>query len=351
MQHKVRRVYMPKLKVMVLLFGLFLLLLVVVKGVLLSGRFMQSTGITPATLFRLVFDSGADLRPIDGRVNMLLLGIPGGEHEGRDLTDTILVLSFHEKNHTVSMISLPRDIWSDTLKDKVNSAYHYGELKSRETGSASGRKKGGLILSKAIVSDIVGLPIQYALVLDFSGFRKIIDLVGGIKVNVPKSFTDSEFPVPGKENDTCGGDTEFRCRYEPLHFEAGIQRMDGETALNYVRSRHAEGDEGSDFARGRRQQEVLLALKVRLMSRDIYLRPGELEKLYRAFDEATDMDMNIGELLTVGKLFMGIPKEQTQRISLEDKLYTPPSSWYGRYVLLPIEDFQKIHEFIQKSLK
>ena len=99
--------------------------------------------------------------------------------------------------------------------------------------------------------------------------------------------------------------------------------MDGETALQYVRSRHAEGEEGSDFARGRRQQEVLLALKARLMSKDIYLNPGELEKLYGAFDEATDMDMNIGELVTVGKLFMGIPKEQTQRISLEDKLYTP----------------------------
>lgn len=342
MQPKVARVYIPKLRVIVLLFGLFLLLLVMVKGVLFSTGFMQSTGITPTTLFKLVFDSGANLHPMDGRVNILLLGIPGGDHEGTDLTDTILALSFHEKNHTLSMISLPRDIWSDTLKDKVNSAYHYGELK---------KKGGGLVLSKAVVSDMVGLPIQYALVLDFSGFRKVIDLVGGVEVNVPKSFTDDEFPVPGKENDTCGGDPEFRCRYQPLHFEAGIQRMDGETALQYVRSRHAEGEEGSDFARGRRQQEVLLALKARLISKDIYLNPGALEKLYGAFDEATDTDMNIGELLTVGKLFMGIPKEQTQRISLEDKLYTPPSSWYGRYVLLPEESFEDIHKFVSKSLK
>lgn len=351
MESGTRRVHHPKIAAVVLLFGVILLLFVAAKGILVSGRFMQSTGITPTTLFKLVFDSGADLHPIEGRVNILLLGIPGGDHEGTDLTDTILVLSFHEKNHTLSMISLPRDIWSDTLKDKVNSAYHYGELKSTQGGSASGRKKGGLILSKAIVSDMVGLPMQYALVLDFSGFRKVIDLVGGIEVNVPKSFTDTEFPVPGKETDTCGGDTEFRCRYEPLHFDAGAQVMNGDLALKYVRSRHAEGEEGSDFARGRRQQEVLLALKTKLMSREIYLHPGQWEKLYAAFNEATDMDMNIGELLTVGKLFMNTPKEQTQRISLEDKLYTPPSSWYGRYVLLPIEDFQKIHEFIQKSLK
>ena len=342
MEPRTRHVDIPKMHLVVLLFGVLLLLFVVSKAILFSARFMRTTGITPTTLVRLIFDNGADLHPIDGRVNMLLLGIPGGDHEGTDLTDTILVLSFHEKNKTVSMISLPRDIWSDTLKDKVNSAYHYGELK---------KKGGGLILSKAVVSDMIGLPIQYALVLDFSGFRKVIDLVGGIEVNIPKSFTDPEFPIPGKENDECSGDPEFRCRYEPLHFDAGPLIMNGDLALKYVRSRHAEGDEGSDFARGRRQQEVLLALKSKLMSKDIYLNPGELEKLYGAFDEATDMDMNIGELLTVGKMFMQTPKERTQRISLEDKLYTPPSSLYGRYVLLPEESFEAIHAFVKSSLK
>ncbi len=342
MQPKVRRVYMPKVKLAFLLFGVFFIALLILKGLSISSGFMQATGITPVTLFRLVFDAGADLKPIDGRVNILLLGIPGGTHDGADLTDTILVLSFHEKNQSLAMISVPRDIWSDTLKDKVNSAYHYGEVK---------KKGGGLVLSKAIVSDMVGLPIQYALVLDFSGFRKVIDLIGGIEVNVPASFTDTEYPIPGKENDECEGDTEFRCRYEPLHFEGGVQVMDGDQALQYVRSRHAEGDEGSDFARSRRQQEVILALKEKLMSSDIYLNPGKVDNLYGAFDEAADTDMNIGELLTIGKLFLKTLKEQTQRISLEDKLYTPPSSWYGRYVLLPEESFEAIHAFVRKEFK
>lgn len=327
----------------VVFFSVLLLgLLLVWKSILVSRQFMNRTGITPMTLFKLVFDSGADLKPIDGRVNILLLGIPGGLHDGNDLTDTILVLSFHEKNQSLSMISVPRDIWSDTLKDKINSAYHYGGIK---------KNGGGLVLSKAIVSDMVGLPIHYALVLDFSGFLKVIDLVDGIEINVPIAFTDSEFPIPGKENDKCGGDIMYRCRYVSLHFDAGLQTMDGDLALKYVRSRHAEGDEGSDFARGRRQQEVLLALKTKLLSKEIYLHPGELEKLYGAFDNATDTDMNIGELLTVGKLFLKMHKEKTQRISLEDKLYTPPSSWYGRFVLLPKESFEEIHEFIARSLR
>lgn len=342
MESRIRRGHVTKISIVILLLAAAFVLFIAAKAVLFSLRFMQTTGITPTTLTRLIFDSGANLHPMEGRVNILLLGIPGGNHEGTDLTDTILVLSFHEKNRTLSMISLPRDIWSDTLKDKVNSAYHYGEIK---------KNGGGLVLAKAIVSDMVGLPIQYALVLDFSGFRKVIDLAGGVEINVPKSFTDSEFPIPGKENDPCNGDPLLRCRYEPLHFEAGTQTMNGDTALKYVRSRHAEGEEGSDFARGRRQQEVLLALKSKLLSKDVYLNPKQAEKLYGAFDEATDMDMNIGEVLTVGKLFMNTPKEQTQRISLEDKLYTPPSSWYGRYVLLPAESFEAIHAFVKSSLK
>lgn len=342
MEPKTRRIYAPKVKLVVILTVVFLVLYTLLRVVNFSRSFMTTTGITPTTLFKLVFDAGADLKPIDGRVNLLLLGIPGGVHDGTDLTDTILVLSFHAGHQTLSMISVPRDIWSDTLKDKVNSAYHYGEAK---------KKGGGLVLAKAIVSDVVGLPLQYALVLDFSGFRKIIDLVGGVEINVPKSFTDTQYPVPGKETDECDNDPLFACRYEPLHFDSGLQVMDGERALKYVRSRHAEGNEGSDFARGRRQQEMLLALKSKLLSKDIYLHPGEIDDLYAAFDEATDMDMNIGEMMTIGKLFMQTPKENTQRISLEDKLYTPPSSWYGRYVLLPVESFEAIHTFVKSSLK
>ncbi|MCL4200290.1 LCP family protein [Patescibacteria group bacterium] len=342
MEPRIRRVHVSKVVWIIFTLSVVLVGYLLLRGIAISQKFMSSTGITPTTLFRLVFDAGADLHPIDGRVNILLLGIPGGDHDGTDLTDTIMVLSFHEKNHTLAMISVPRDIWSDTLKDKVNSAYHYGELK---------KKGGGLVLAKAIVSDMVGLPIQYALVLDFSGFQKVIDLVGGVEIDVPKSFTDTEFPIPGRENDECGGDPEFSCRYEPLHFDAGLQVMDGALALKYVRSRHAEGDEGSDFARGRRQQEVLLALKSKLLSQDIYLHPGEVEKLYGAFDEATDTDLNIGELLTVGKMFLQVPKEKTQRISIEDQLYTPPSSWYGRYVLLPTESFEVIHAFVKSKLQ
>lgn len=342
MQSKFSRVHVPKIKLALVLFGALIMVTLAIKGVLFARSFVDQTGMSPGTIVKLAFDSGANLKVIEGRTNILLLGVAGGTHDGSDLTDTILVLSFHRKSETLSMISLPRDLWSDTLKDKINSAYHYGEMK---------KKGGGLILSKAIVSDMIGLPIDYSLVFDFSRFVDIINLVGGVTVNVPKAFTDSEFPIPGRENDECNQDPEYRCRYEALHFDAGTQVMDGARALKYVRSRHAEGDEGSDFARSKRQQEVLLALKSKITSNDVIRNPKIIGNLYDAFQEATDTDMNIGELLTVGKLFVQTPQDHVRRISLEDELYTPPSAWYGRYVLLPKESFEALHKYIDTSLK
>lgn len=299
---------------------------ILVKALVAGARMIRDTGIL------------APLKSQDGRTNVLLLGIGGGTHTGADLTDTMMVLSL---NRNLSLISLPRDIWSDTLKDKINSAYHYGEEK---------KKGGGLTLAKAVVEDVVGIPIHYSLVIDFSGFTNIIDLVGGVTVNVPHAFTDPQFPVEGKEDDDCNGDPKFACRYETLHFESGAQTMDGKRALQYVRSRQAEGQEGSDFARGQRQQEVLVALKEKLFKPNFWLSISRVRILFSAFEKATDTDMRLGEFFSVGKTIAGVSEDDVKRISLDEVLYAPPTIWYGRYVLLPKKDWESVHEFIKSKL-
>lgn len=343
MQKKFRRTVTPKVRIIITLCILIGCLLLIFKIITAVSSFFRTTGLTPSTIIGLIFDTGADLAPIDGRVNVVLLGIGGGNHDGADLTDTILVLSFQPDHKTLGMISVPRDIWSDTLKDKVNSAYHYGEIK---------KKGGGLILSKAVISDMVGLPIQYGVMFDFTKFTHIIDLVGGVTINVPEAFTDNQYPIAGKENDLCNGDSTYSCRYEVLHFDAGIQTMDGTRALKYVRSRHALGPEGNDFARGRRQQQVLLALKDKLLSQSVVTNPQKILALYRAFDDATDTDMNMGQLATAGKMFLNVPKSSITGISIADLLYSPPESWYGgAYVLVPKDSFDAIHTYVMSSLK
>src|SRR5690606_8070895 len=139
-------------------------------------------------------------------------------------------------------------------KGKINRAYSDAEIK---------QEGGGIILSRAVVEKVLDQPVDYVLRVDFSGFVQAVDMLGGIDVKVDRTFDDYEYPVSGKETDTCGFEGEefekratdssqleaFPCRYEHLHFDAGVQSMDGETALRFVRSRHATGAEGSDFAR------------------------------------------------------------------------------------------------------
>ncbi|MBI3577486.1 LCP family protein [Candidatus Gottesmanbacteria bacterium] len=329
MQPKVRRFIMPKAKIAGSVIAVALLLVVIVKIAAGFVGFMHQIAVT--------------LKSSDNRTNVLLLGIPGGIHEGADLTDSMMVLSFQHKTKTLTLISLPRDIWSDTLKDKINSAYHYGEEK---------KKGGGMLLAKVIAEDVVGIPIQYGLVVDFSGFRRVLDDVGGITVLVAQTFTDSEFPIEGKEDDPCDGDPKFRCRFETIHFEAGKQHMDGITGLTYVRSRHAEGEEGSDFARGRRQQEVIVALKTKLTSPLTWLPPGHIGRILESLDAATDTDMKLGELLTFGKLVARVKADRISRVSIEDQLTSPPLWMYGgKYVLVPKEDFVKLHDYVRQVLE
>jgi polyisoprenyl-teichoic acid--peptidoglycan teichoic acid transferase len=343
MNDSLRRKILPKVKVWGTLLAFLLILFVVVNLITTANRFMQTTGITPALVFRLVFDDGIPLKSTDDRTNVLLLGIGGRSHDGSDLTDTMIVLSLNNKNHSAALISIPRDIWSDTLKDKINSAYHYGEEK---------KKGGGMILAKAITEDVVGIPIHYAVLIDFTGFKNLIELIGGIDVNVTKAFIDTQYPIPGKEHDTCPGDPTNACVYETVHFDKGIQHMNGDRALIYVRSRHAEGEEGTDFARSKRQQEVLLAFKDKIMHPTKWLTMRRLSQLPKALDDATDSDMNIGGLATVGRQYIKINESQVKKVAFDNLLTEAPFYLYnGLYVLIPVDNWSTIQSYIAKAIQ
>jgi polyisoprenyl-teichoic acid--peptidoglycan teichoic acid transferase len=311
----------------IIAFAIFVLFIILAaKAVIWGARFMEQSVLASS----------------DGRTNILILGIGGGTHEGFDLTDTIMVLSLNSAKKSVALMSIPRDIWSDTLKDKVNTAYHYGELK---------QKGGGLLLSKVIVEDVTGMPIHYAVVVDFSGFTKVIDAVGGITVNVPEAFTDTQYPKPGMEQAACPGDPTNACVYETVHFDAGLQHMDGARALIYARSRHAEGDQGSDFARSRRQQVIMVALKDRFMHPTQWVTLSRLEALPKLLSDATDMDMTLAQAITVGRRFASVGQDQIKKIAFDQLLDTPPAYVYNNlYVLVPKTSWDDVHAYIKEQL-
>ncbi len=205
-----------------------------------------------------------------GRTNILFVGMGGGSHDGALLTDTMIFISMDLKHTEVNMLSIPRDIWVPSLSAKINAAYMLGEEKS---------PGGGYPVMEDAVYEIVGQPIHYVVSLDFYGFVHLIDLLGGVDITVDREFTDTQYPIAGKEIDECNGDPLYRCRYETITFKPGLQHMDGATALKFSRSRHAQGDEGTDFARSVRQQKVIQAIKDSLISSQVLLNPKKLMDL------------------------------------------------------------------------
>lgn len=289
--------------------------------------------------------SNGDLKTVNKSVNILILGIPGGSHDGPNLSDSINVVHYEFTTNKITIIGIPRDIWSDTLQDKINSAYSYGEMK---------QKGGGLKLAKAEVSGIVGLPIQYGVVISFDKFKELIDFLGGIDVTVEHSFTDHDFPVTGKENDLCGGDPDYRCRYETISFEKGVQRLDGMTALKFVRSRYAEGIEGSDFARNQRQQVVMSAIKNKILHQIKSLDIKTLTNLYNEGNKLLERDISNQEIAVIVKNAFLKKNIIQKNLPLSVDLFEVPSAedYYGKYVLIPPNnDFGPIKKYIECVIK
>ncbi len=278
-------------------------------------------------------------RPFPGRTNILLLGAAGGDYIAADLTDTVMFVSLDHQTGKVLVLSLPRDIWIPALRTKLNAVYHYREL----------------IGTKETVSEMLGQPVGYGLLINFNLFTRVVDALGRVEVEVVRSFDDYQYPIPGKENDLCDGDPEFQCRYEHIHFEAGKQIMDGETALKYVRSRFAEGEEGTDFARSERQQRLLLAIKNRILSRRVLSSPRKIIRLIKVVLASIETDIPREKYDDLLKLALRFRSKNLQMVVLdEDYLITPPPSqekYDGQWVLIPKSgDWQEVHEYIKSLL-
>jgi LCP family protein required for cell wall assembly len=306
-------------------------------------------------------------------INLLLLGVGGGTHEGPDLADTIIFASLDPKSQQVTLASVPRDLWIPDLHAKVNTAYVFGEEKNEGSG---------LLLAKATVQKIINQPVDHVIRIDFDGFIKGVDMMGGLDIDVQRSFDDYAYPLGGKEADPCGLEEEkiaslsaeiasgsatelesFPCRYEHLHFDKGDVHMDGATALKYVRSRHALGPEGSDFARSKRQEKVISAFKQKLFSAGTLLNPAKVIGLLGVLKDSIKTDISpseYGDLVSFLQKMKGakimsaiIDAGDGERLGL---LENPPISddYSGAWVLIPragASDYSEIQEYVSCVIK
>ncbi|MEF3274760.1 MAG: LCP family protein [Chloroflexus sp.] len=188
---------------------------------------------------------------------VLLLGVdrrPDGAEGER--SDTLILAYVHPVERWVSLLSIPRDTVA-TIRglgdQKINAAYSYGYRNAADLyGHTVDPAAAGAALAAETVSNLLNLPVDYVAQIDFAGFERLIDAIGGLVIDVPYPLLDSSFPT-----DDYG--------YERILIPAGLQVLDGATALRYARSRHGS----SDFDRARRQQAILRAALATVRSRGL----------------------------------------------------------------------------------
>ncbi|HKC04335.1 MAG TPA: LCP family protein, partial [Patescibacteria group bacterium] len=215
-----------------------------------------------------------------------------------------------------------------------------------------------------VIKNVTGLPTDYFVSVDFGGFIKLIDNLGGVTVNVPKTFDDPLYPITGLENETCGKtedeinalkakysdyqlETQFTCRYEHLHFDKGLMDLDGKTALKFVRSRHGD----SDFGRSERQFAVLKGILAKLITLHSFDKTNStidtLSKIVRT-------NLNIDGIRNFVDLIGPTSDYKITDIHLTlDNVLNEGKSAQGAYILIPkagMLDFSGIKGYINANI-
>lgn len=205
-------------------------------------------------------------------ITVLLMGTDERPQEQSGAnTDTLILLTLDPTTRQAGMLSFSRDLWVNvpalSQKEKINSVYALGEQK--------GYGGGGSQLMMDTISSMIGRPIQYYVRINFESFVQIVDMIGGIDINVPKTIHDEEYPTADYGIET-------------FHLEAGQQHLDGVTALKYARTRHID----DDYGRQRRQQDVIRAVFDKVRRRDMFpTLIGNLPKIFSTLGKSVDTNM------------------------------------------------------------
>jgi len=284
-----------------------------------------SGSATVASNQPLQSDTGPTPVPWDGksRVNILLMGLDYRDWQAGDTprTDTMILLTLDPSTATAGMLSIPRDLWvqvenfgSDNGYNKINTAYYYGELYHLPGG--------GPALAMQTVENLLGVPIDYYVQLDFDAFVKIIDDIGGVIVT-PSADTKVE-PI-GNPN-------------AQQVLKAGTPyRLDGELALSYARDRYSTS--GSDFDRSKRQQDVIMAVKNRILS--LKELPALLVKapaIYQDIQSGVHTNLTFDQALALAQIALQIDPGKIIRTAIGPEQLTQGVSPEGLDIYLPIPD-------------
>jgi LCP family protein required for cell wall assembly len=327
-------------------------------GVLLGGLFFGNAYLKAKKIFggggnAPALDANVDPTKLkgegDGRVNILMLGKGGPGHDGADLTDTILVMSIDPVQKEAAMLSVPRDFWVKTEggQSKINAVYanaKYKVLNGKKTSDINSRaEQAGLAAIESEVEEVLGIPIHYNAMVDFTAFQKAIDTVGGIDINVAKE---------GAVYERLWNTTTHKTFV--LDVKEGPNHFNGERALFYARSRHTSAR--GDFDRAERQRSVVLALKDKVMTAGTYGNPAKVTQLINEFGDHVRSNMSTGEVLRVYDIMKGIDSSKVTSVGLADppNVLVATGMLNGQSIVQPtagLYDYSAIKNFVRNTLK
>lgn len=266
-------------------------------------------------------------RPQSDATTVLLLGADRrSSDEGVSNTDTLMLVRLDPDARRIAILSLPRDLYVDIPgheQGRINTAYAWGE----DDGT------GGLALARQTVSATLGIPVQYAALVDFAAFVTLVDAIGGVDVDVPHAIYDQTYPDDG-------------IGYDPFYLPAGRNHLDGETALKYARTRVTSG---GDFDRTSRQRQLVLAARDRVTQFDLLTDlVAQSPQLWADLQDTFETDLTLGEIVDLSVAASRVPADQVVVASVDDtctQFWTTPS---GAEVLLP--DYAAIEALLDDLL-
>ncbi len=261
------------------------------------------------------------LKPWSGkdRISILLLGIDQRcEENGPAHTDSMMVLTIDPVGLSAAILSLPRDLWVEIpgfQLDRINQAHYLGELYEYPGG--------GPALAMETVMSTLGIPLDYYAAVNFDAFIEVVDLIGGITVNVPDVIEDPTYP------DRCYG-------YDPFSITAGSHRLNGEDALKYARTRATFG---GDVDRAGRQQTVMLAVRDQILQLDMLPQLiAQSPRLWQTLQENVRTNLTLDEGLQLALLMQDIPRDSIQTAVIDYNYVYNETTPDGRQVLVPNRD-------------
>jgi len=322
--------------------GALVLLILFTTFAIVTGQKVLAFGSAVSTQSPLSTQTG--YMNTSDRVNILLMGYGGAGHGGAYLTDSMIVMSIIPSTHHTTLISVPRDLWVQYPPNSGN----YTKINAIYTQASNGNTNpvaGGAAIAQK-VQLVTGLQINYWMTINFTGFKKFIDSIGGVDVNVPDSF-NACYP----KND----DASINASWIKVQFNKGLQHMDGATAIAYARAREplevcgmgtSENQyELTDFGRSRRQQLIMQAALSKL--KDWHTWPS----LYSALDALKGTLYSNLSLADLASFALQMDSNGAHNLGLTNNNVLVDSSADGQYILAPRNnDWQAIINYVKQGL-